>query len=253
MTAPRLYAAGVTGGLLLIILAARVFVPGLLTSMLAPLWGAGASATAGVASAGSVFGSKATLMRERDRAIAERDALANQNAALQAQVRDVTRLVGDRTEPAGRILAGVLARPPVSPYDVLVVDQGADQGAKVGALAYAAGGVPVGTVASVTGSSARVLLFSSPGRETAAWAGTRNVAITLKGQGSGAFAARVPREAGLVAGDTVSLAGGGALPVGTIVHVADDPSSPESLVSIRPFVNPFSLSWVELSPGALGL
>lgn len=243
-------AVAATACLAALIILVSSFAPGFLPALVSPLWRAGDAATASVHNASAELSSKGALMRERDEALAERDALTLRNAALAAEVADLARLVGSRTEPGARILAGVLARPPVSPYDVLVVDQGSDAGVVAGALAYGAGGTPIGTVASMTGASARILLFSAPGRQTAAWAGEARVAVMLRGQGSGAFTAVVPRDAGLHEGDSIYVAGPGALPIGTIVRVADDPSSPESSVTIRPLTNPFSITWVELSRGA---
>jgi hypothetical protein len=70
--------------------------------------------------------------------------------------------------------------------------------------------------------------------------------IALEGAGAGAFRATVPREAGLAAGEMVYLPGPGAIPVGTVVRVDADPSSPRATIHIRPHTSPFSITWVEI-------
>ncbi len=117
----------------------------------------------------------------------------------------------------------------------------------LGATAYGPGGTPIGTVGSVTNTSARITLYSNPGLETAAWVGDTRIPITLVGAGSGGFTATLPKTAGVTAGQGVYVAGAGAIPVGVVAKVNDDPSSPNVVLQIRPYLNPFSLTWVTIS------
>jgi cell shape-determining protein MreC len=121
---------------------------------------------------------------------------------------------------------------------------------QLGATAYGPGGTPLGTVASVTNATARITLYSNPGLETSAWAGDARVPITLKGTGSGGFDATLPKTAGVQAGQGIYVAGAGALPIGTVAKVDADPSSPNVVLHIHPYLNPFSLTWVTISPNA---
>lgn len=235
-------------GVLLLIVGIRVFFPGVIASVTTPLWQSGTMLSAGAGNSLSFFNDRATLVEERARLEAENAALATRIAVLEARTQDLATLLGTRTEAQGGVLASVLARPPVSPYDVLVVDQGIDAGVVVGAQAHGPGGVPLGTVESVTNTSARILLYSAPNKETEAWVGEARIPITLVGHGSGTFDAIVAREAGIAVGDMVYVAGEGALPIGTIVAVDVDPSSPRTPVRIRPMANPFSVMWVTLMP-----
>jgi cell shape-determining protein MreC len=234
-------------GVVLVLIVLRVAFPDTLASLLAPLWRVGEQATASVGSVETFFTSKEILARERDQLANENKGLQNENRILVARAQDLTALLGTRTEADDDILASVLARPPISPYDVLVIDRGTEHSVRSGALVFGNGGVPLGTIAATTERTARVLLYSAPGRETSAWVGTTRIPITLKGEGSGAFSALIPRDAAVLTGDEIYVSGSGALPVGVVSWVRIDPSATKAVVHIHPLVNPFSITWVTIS------
>lgn len=210
------------------------------------MWRAGSALTSAVA-VHVPSESRAALRAARDELEAQNAALTAQNAVLAAQVSDLTNLLGMRTEPEKGTVAGVVARPPVAPYDVLIVDQGTAAGVQEGALVSGPGGTPVGTIGTVGERQSRVTLYSTRGIKTAGWAGENRIPVTLIGAGAGAFTASVPREAGVQVGDGVYVAAGGAYPVGTVVNVESDPSSPSVSLVVRPYTNPFSLTWVTIA------
>lgn len=224
----------------------RAFFPGVITSLASPFWRTGAAATETSGSIAAFFGDKALLAQERDALQREVSALKEQNATLAARTIDLERLLGGRTEASPGILAGVLMRPPVSPYDTLVVDQGAAAGVLVGKRVQGAGGVPLGVVESVSDRSARVLLYSAPGKVTEGWVGVSRTPVSLEGASAGAFRTSVPRERVVAVGEEVYLPGPGAVPIGTVVRVDTDPSSPRAVIHIRPRTSPFSLTWVTI-------
>lgn len=244
--------ASVRGGaivlfVIVVLVVVRVAFPNIFVALFTPLWKTGDVAAASVGGVGTFFSDKHKLAYERDSLQKENAALVAENSALQTRVGDLTKLLGARTEATPGVLAGVLARPPVSPYDVLVVDRGTKDGVSTGALVYGAGGVPLGTVAAATQNSSRVLLYSSPGKETAAWVGEAKIPLTIVGEGSGAFYSMASRDAGISAGMPVYVAGPGALPVGEVSMVETNPAATEVRVHIRPVTNPFSITWVTIS------
>jgi cell shape-determining protein MreC len=191
---------------------------------------------------------KASLQEDRDRLMRANETLTNQNGVLAARAADLERLLGGRAEAPAGIVAAVLARPPVSPYDMLVVDQGARAGVTEGSAVYGAGGIPVGTVADVVQNSARVSLYSTTGRVTEGWLGANRLPVQLIGAGAGAFDARVDAATGILVGDAVYVPGPGALPIGTVTEVITDPSSPNIILRIRGQASPFSMTWVTIAP-----
>lgn len=232
--------------IVLLALILRVAAPGALTFLAAPAWRAGNALTA--ASGNLTLASRAALIRERDQYARENEALRAENSALAARAGDLERLLGGRPAASEGILAGVLARAPVAPYDVLIIDRGTESGIRVGSTAYGPGGVPVGTVTEASSGSARVTLYSTTGAVHDAWAGAARVPLRLSGVGAGAFDAEVPGSEGVLVGDAVYVPGPGALPIGSVSEVVTDPSSPNVLVRVRPLVNPFSLTWVTIAP-----
>lgn len=244
-------ALGVLVLLVLILGVVRFAAPGAFIAIATPFWRIGTSLSASVGTGAEGLTGTASLVRARDQLAAQNDALTAENRVLAARAQDLQALLGSRTAASGGILAAVLARPPVAPYDVLIVDQGTASHVALGATAYGAGGTPVGTVASVTSTTARITLYSNPGLETAAWAGDARVPVTLKGSGSGGFEATLPKTAGVEAGQGIYIAGAGAIPIGSVAKVDSDPSSPNVLLHIHPYLNPFSITWVTISPNGL--
>lgn len=232
-------------GLFLLI---RFTLPDAFFSVVAPVWRASDAVSGSIGSFGSLFGNAGSLAAERDQLAARALALEEENRTLRAKVADLQTLVGQAREPEHRILAGVLARPPVAPYDTLVVDTGSAKGVTKGALAYGPGGVPLGTVVSVSSAFAQIELFSTGGRATNGWVGEKRIPITLTGRGAGAFEATLPRDTGIAVNDVVYVPGPGALPIGTVVKVDSNPSSPRATIHVAPYANLFSLIWVEIAP-----
>ncbi len=233
--------AAVLGALVVLFFILRMVAPDVMAMLATPFWKSGEAISKSTAAVTLPFANTAKLREERDRLLAENAALVHQNAALTAQARDTQGL-------GAGIPAGVLVRPPVSPYDALVVGAGGAQGVRADAFVFAPGGVPVGVVETVSANTSRIILYSTPGRITEGWVGEARIPISLEGKGSGAFAATLPRESGIEPGAVVYLPGPGALPAGTVVRVDADPSSPRTTVHIQPMVNPFSLTWVTIAP-----
>jgi len=232
-------------GVAAIVFLIRILFPGLFITIVTPLWRLSSFTSGLVGGATSSFQNQAALSRELDAARAENAALTSENDTLAGQVHDLQNLLGSRTAPPKGVLASVLARPPESPYDTLIVDEGEASGIVPGALVNGPGGTPLGRVASLTTSTARIVLFSASGQKTDAWIGSNRVPITLSGAGGGTFSATAPKDAKLAVGDVVYILGGAAL--GTVVRVDTDPSSATATLRIQSLINPFTLVWVSLS------
>ena len=86
-------------------------------------------------------------------------ALINERNALLQNRKPFGIAWRSRNREESGILAGVVARPPVSPYDTLVLAAGRVDGVEVGMEAFGAVGVPVGVVSSVLEDFSRVTLF----------------------------------------------------------------------------------------------
>lgn len=242
VVSPRTFVvASVVVVLIVLVLVVRFIFPSVFSGFTSVLWGVGSS----VSGIGVAFTDKETLARERDALLLERDALTVENLALREEVKEYQAFTEDG------VMAGVLARPPLTPYDVLIVDKGSDQGVVLGDRVFAMGGVPIGVVADVSARQSRITLFSSGGHETYGWIGEERNAVTFVGQSMGAFYVAVPREVAIAVGDTAYMPGGGARPFGQVVNVRSSASSPEQVIHVRPYVSPFSLTSVEIVSGGI--
>ncbi len=136
-------------------------------------------------------------------ALADHDLLVQENAQLRAEL-------GRQPAHAGKkVLAGVLQSPPGTPYDTLMVDAGSTLGVAVGQRVFA-GGIAIGEVDAVYSNSARVVLYSAPGRAYQALLTTQKgatIPISIDGQGAGSMQAQVPQGTEAAVGDTVVFVG----------------------------------------------
>ncbi len=187
----------------------------------------------------SGFGNAEILAVRNEQLSQENAVLANENQAL-------LQKVGNINGSAPGISADVVARPPESPYDTLVLAAGKNSGVTLGIEAFNANGIPLGVVSSVLADFSRVTLFSAPGTATNGWVGNSNIPITIFGAGAGAMNATIARSAGVAVGDTIFVPGPGKLPIGTIVRVDGNASSPSVTLRIMPAANIFSTVWVTL-------
>lgn len=226
----------------LIVLLFRLVAPDLFWKAAAPVFSAADSVSRSSSALFAGWNEVSELAVELERVQRENAALASENRALFERAE----ALGALGERGGGIPAGVVARPPQSPYDTLLVSAGSSQGVSVGMEAFGPGGVPLGLVSAVFEDFARVSLFSMPKTKSEGWVGAAKNPLTVYGNGAGSFSATAPRAAQIAVGDLVYLPGPGALPVGSVVRVDGDASSPNVALRIQPSFNLFSLTWVLL-------
>ncbi len=174
-------------------------------------------------------------------ALADRDLLYQENLNLK-------QILG-RSGGKQIILAGVLMRPPATPYDTLMLDAGSEQGVAVGDLVLGGGESAIGTIAQVYPTTARAELFSSPGQNLTALLTSGDGAATpidIVGQGSGSMTATVPAGTGALVGETIVFPGvNGNLAAKVSAVTAKEGDSFETIYLKLP-TNPFALRFVEI-------
>lgn len=192
------------------------------------------------------FGNAQKLTAERNTLSVRNTTLLRENIILEARVHELTTLIGTSSPASQGIVADVLSRPPESPYDTLLVDAGSSSKVRVGDVVLARGGIPVGNIVTITSQTALVRLFSSPNATTTSWVGATHVPIVLRGVGGGTFTARVSKGSTVTIGDVVFASSYRARPIGTVVRIDTRPTAVVQTLYIRPFVNIFSLTAVEI-------
>ncbi|MEA2715339.1 MAG: rod shape-determining protein MreC [Candidatus Parcubacteria bacterium] len=163
--------------------------------------------------------------------------------AVEMENAELKALLG-RASTTPYVLSAVLKRPPVSPYDELVIDAGADHNFNLNDNVYAPGNVLIGRISEVLGQTSKVALFSSPGEKYEVLIGTSHAPATALGRGGGQYEADLPRDVKVSKGDFVIAPSRGDKPFGTVISVATDPAEPFEKILFAPPVNEYELRWV---------
>ncbi|MDE2079031.1 MAG: rod shape-determining protein MreC [Patescibacteria group bacterium] len=163
--------------------------------------------------------------------------LADENAKLRALLNAPAAEKG--------ITARVVARPPRTLYDTLLVDQGAAAGVAVGDLAVL-DGIALGKVVTAGTHTATISLFSSPGTGVDALIGTPPAIVVAHGVGGGAFELSVPHGVTITVGDTVRFQNSAGLLLGVVAGIDAKPTDALQTVYVYSPISLSSLDFVEI-------
>lgn len=116
------------------------------------------------------------------------------------------------------ILAGILSAPPRSPYDVLILDGGAENGIQNGMAVIAYNDILIGYVAETFPKTSKIKMVSFPGEETSAIlqsaAGESHIFVSAIGKGGGNMEIKLPNSIEVKSGDYVITPGLNSLILG---------------------------------------
>lgn len=144
---------------------------------------------------------------------------------LEAENSELRSVLGATTTK--RIVAGVITRPPYSPYDTFVIDQGSDDGIVQYAPVFYGNNLALGYVEAVFPKYALVTLFSSPHVETTVYIFGPNIFTRAFGDGGGVVRLSIPQGIPVHEGDTVILPSLDTGVLGNISSVISNPTEPE--------------------------
>lgn len=213
-------------------------------------------AAIGLADYPNITRSRAELTAENKKLLFELAVLTahdKERAALKKENAELKELFGRRREEHGGVLAAVLSKPPIAPYDMVFIDAGEEDGIAVGDFVSGYGETIIGRVAVVSRGTARVKLFSSPGEKFEVIAGKANVSAEAEGLGGGNFRIRLPRGVDISEGDPVIIPSATTQVAGVVSVVRFAPNDPFQDVLFKSTVNMFELRWVEVIPKDSGL
>lgn len=194
-------------------------------------------------------------LRSRGQLAAENQRLKQELSELSVRLLDRNELYEENLrlkEMQGRdasvnaILSAVLARPPKSPYDTLVLDAGEREGVSAGDFVAASETLIIGIIERVTPRTSIARLFSAPGTKTEVLLGQRGPALEALGRGAGNFEARVPIGIDINLGMSVFIPTVTPHIFAVVEHVAFDPSDSSRTVFFKSPVNPFELRFVSI-------
>lgn len=175
----------------------------------------------------------------RDRSMLVIDALKSENESLKAAL--------GRTGKGQYALGVILSRPPVSPYDTLIIDIGSAEGVATGDKVYAEGDALVGDIAEVYAHQSKVDLFSTPGRTTPVLVGTSTIAAEATGRGGGNFEVKLPVSASVSRGAVIVTPQIRAHVFGVVDSASVDPTDSLQTVLFKSPVNVSELRFVEVA------
>jgi cell shape-determining protein MreC len=205
-----------------------------------------------IGSAGDLTSSRRELIAE-NRVLAERvELLSARERKYEDTARELSLLkniFNRENEGARGVIAAVLSKPPVAPYDMLVVDAGEKDGVRTGDFVQTQDGSVAGRVGVVSLRSSRVTLFSSYGQEIEVLVGEERIASRAEGLGGGNFKIRLPRETEVIVGSPVFASAPSLKKIGLVESVRFDPSDSFKTVFFKSAQSVFSLRWVEIMTG----
>jgi rod shape-determining protein MreC len=217
-----------------------------------PVWSAKGLAVSAVDGTAELVRTKSSVLRENEQ-------LKNDNSTLSGKMVDyqilkdenesLKALLGRVALPHSFILAYILAKPDLSPYDTVIVDAGDNVGVSLGQSVYADGDIPVGEVAKVYRSTSLVSLYSNPGKVTNAFMASSNNSVEIVGRGGGNFDMRIPQEVVVNKGDMVVTTSSKTVTsevIAIVEEVTSSPSDPYKDVLLRSPVNIQDLKYLQI-------
>ncbi len=216
---------------------------------LAPsVWGTGEQISRFYTQISSIFYSKSTLLEENDTLkkeiqdislkLLDRNLLYEENLSLKERL--------GRSGNGQTVVARVIAKPPLSLYDTLVVDAGSKEGIKGGEKVLYGDNIVIGEVAEVFGKTSKVRLFSSPGENINVTIGKHAVPAIAVGAGGGNFEIKIPRGTPISLGDSVLAPSIMPYFLGVIEYIESKESDPFERVLFKEPISPLEIETVEI-------
>ncbi len=140
------------------------------------------------------------------------------------------------------VFAKVLSKPPVSPYDTLVLDIGSEGGVSIGSPVYLSDNVIVGLVKNVTLNTSLVELFSSSSQVNELSVLRTGATFSIAGKGGGNLEIEVPKDTDIIWGDVFVYPGLKTSVLGTVHYIDSTSQGSFKTVYIRLFANIFEIS-----------
>ncbi len=197
----------------------------------------------------TAFSSKSALQKENDELkakLSEQEALVNNYNSTLAEKERLEEILGRKDERREMILGAILSKPGQSLYDTLIIDIGENKGISEGDLVFALGNVPIGRIAQIYPSSAKVVLFSTAQEKTEVVISGENAFVEMIGRGGGNFEIVLPRDFQIEGGKEVVLPGLQSHVLAVVETIISDPRDSFSKALLVSPVNLYELRYVQV-------
>ncbi|MEA2112366.1 MAG: rod shape-determining protein MreC [Patescibacteria group bacterium] len=165
---------------------------------------------------------------------------------LEKENYELKTMLGRKDEDQEFILANILAKPNLSPYDSLILDIGKSEGAKKGAKVLINDNIILGELEEVYSKTSKVRMYSFPSDKLEVAVGFNKIIGTAEGKGGGNFEIKFPRDVIFEKGDVVVLPDMDLLILGTVESILTTPEDPLQTLLFRIPINIFELRWVQI-------
>ena len=172
---------------------------------------------------GALLRSEQALIRENEQLKQELDEERADNVVFNELIvrnQELLQILGRDVAP-DFILAGVVKKPPFSPYDIYTIDAGSENGVTVGNIVQFSDFVALGRISDANPTASKVVLYSSASEET--MVSINGETYLAEGTGGGTFRIRAPRGAEITPGDVLSLPGYQTLSIGVVQDILVSP------------------------------
>jgi cell shape-determining protein MreC len=168
------------------------------------------------------------------------------NGILQEENNLLKSLLERQDTNLNTTLAVVLAKPPQTIYDLLIIDIGGNKGVRVGDKVMANGHVYIGEIEEVFPSSAKVRLYSSPGQKLSVALGQNAISVEAVGLGGGNFHILLPKEIEVREGDGITIPAINSNVFGIVEKVNNNDQDSLQKILFKSPVNISELRFVEV-------
>ncbi|XKT74936.1 MAG: hypothetical protein ACJKSS_02105 [Patescibacteria group bacterium UBA2103] len=158
--------------------------------------------------------------------------------------KDLRELLGYQKDDG--VLGSVLAWPPKTAYDTLLLEVG--KPVSVGDLVLGRGVAPIGTIERIEGSYAYVRLFTHGGAEVQVRVGSEYIPLTMVGMGGGAAVINAPKDISVTTGDSVFFPYSGNTIMGRVGAIETDSQSPNQKLWLAFPKHFYAYTWVSVVP-----
>ena len=191
----------------------------------------------------SFFTSRKTLSDKIDGLMRENEELKLANALMRETVREYefSKNNADRSSKVVKITS----QAPISPYDTIMINKGAQDGVAEGQKAIAYGSIILGKVENINNNGSAIKLLSYPGLKTEGYLESLSLNVVLEGIGGGAIRFSVPKGVEIKNGDSV-FSSESAYLIGQVEYINQSESEPLQEIFIRAPINLKNLRFLEI-------
>ena len=149
-----------------------------------------------------------------------------------------------RGEGKNYLVAAVIARPPKSPYDILVIDAGIENGIEKGMRATAYSDILLGYVAEVFPKTSKIKLISFPKEETNVFLQSSGISAIAVGKGGENLEIVLPRSININSGENIVSLGIDRMLVGIVDRIEIDITNAFQKILFRLPINIQELKYI---------